>query len=68
MRRPCGTNCEATACSGLIICNSYDDTWEVACGEDAMQCRVSEIAEQTGVEPEEIYVFRFEDEIDNEVE
>ena len=66
MRKPCGTYCEATTCSGFIICNGCNDTWEVACGEDAMQCRVSEISEEVKIDPDEIYVFRFEDEFDNE--
>ena len=67
MRRPCGQNCKNEFCSGFVICLGFGDTWEVVCGEDAMQCRVGEIIEQTGIGPDEIYVFRVEDEIDNEV-
>ena len=68
MRRLCGTNCESESCSGFVICSSNDDTWELVCGEDAMQCRVGELIEQTGFDPDEIYVFRVEDEIDNEAQ
>ena len=59
------TGCGSTAiCQGFVI-RGIDNTRETVCGEDMMQCRVHEIVEQTGAEPDEIHVFRFGDEIDS---
>ena len=66
LRRPCGHDCDNDFCGGFVVCNNKDGTWEVVCGEDTMQCRVGEIMEQTGLGSDEIFVFRVEDEIDNE--
>ena len=42
-----------------IICYTKDgeDVWESVLGEDAMQCRVSEITEETGCTAEDVRVF-----------